>query len=1244
MVEQNSTDAAATSDSNRKRARQPASDPRYPRKRSLRACHVCRARKTKCDNAQPTCGFCASLNIPCSYDTTEKDHSSFDPASLEILRQLNQIISSQDDLMQIVRSVAASQSQCAPPDLSPSAQTHASARAVGENVGWDSSGNIQTQQLVYVNHDWSGPQTDSASTTPAASASVAAVRWFGLLANDAPPEALQEADVPLSLEGGLLDPSVGQDESDMTPLQRATRIIDSQPIDPELPEQGTATEIPATSLPEESLWQASENISLLDKEQLLFEKFLHQICSWLDLFDPAHMFATRVPHLAVRNAGLLNAILALSCYHQSLDESINAGERPDQNSALQYYYQTLHYVQKAMRYSTYQNSQELMATTLIVSTYEMLRGSRKDWQQHLQGVFWILRSRQIEVETSSLESTTWWAWLRQDIWVAFREKRRTYSTWTPKKGYTDLSSHELASRAVWILAQVVNFCAVDSSEEAEVSLPGRIGWAKALKKMLHEWRSNLTVEFSPLPAMSRQSVQVFQPRLIYPQCFGSYPAPAVDQFLILVCAHEPCLGGLETFMKRQSTIKESIEMVCGLGMTLTEDASSMLSSQCLFMGKALSSAADAQRETDSCSWNVYAESASAKVRGRDAGLVPKQVRLADALAEFRAGADLGQPSYRLGKLAVIRPAQHLHLIGMFKHNLYLSMEVIAGSRAAPDSPRVRHRQERRGRHDKEPNPGFSSDSLHGPAKMTVLHSMLRRIVRNDAIHVDPPEVYNWRVLTLAASACFAGALFGVDAGIIGGVLAMPDFKREFGLDSQSKTAAADLSGNLVTTMQAGAVAGALVCSPFADRWGRKPALLAVAVTGFIGGIMQAFSYGHLSAFYIGRFIEGIGLGAGTMLAPTYVAENSPRAIRGFLVGFFQLLLVMGGMTAYFINYGSLLHLPGKATWMVPLACQSICPALLFFSMLFCPESPRWLATQDQWDKAGSVLSNVRKLPLDHAYVQQELLELRTQLDQEREIMQGTGFWNLQKECWTIPGNRKRALMTIGIITFQQWSGTGAINYYAPTIFRDLGLSSTTTALFAQGVYGIVKVVTCLIFIFFLADSLGRRISFMWSGFVQAFCMLFLGFYVRFGPKIGDNETPPPSGIAALAMVYIFAAAFNMGWGPVSWVYVSEIPTNRLRAYNVALASLTHWVHNLAVSRATPNMLVTTPYGAYFIFGSINFTMAIVAYWIPETKGISLERMDEVFGVADFSNIEDVGQAARHAKSVEEEDDHHTPKV
>lgn len=490
-----------------------------------------------------------------------------------------------------------------------------------ESQTWvSSSRDIQaTTQFPYVAHDWQ--QQESASTSPSASAGVAAVRWFDLLANDASRDALPEADVTVGVEGGFLDALGNQDEHDMTPLQRATRLIDKDSTQ-DLPDHTFTPGTTASNLVEEGMWQASANITLLDREQVLFEHFLNRICSWvsyyqrtdmpkrkstdslhqLDQFDPGRTFSTRVPHLAVRNAGLLNAILALSSYHQAAGAALTNNEHPDQNTALQYYYQTLHYVQKAMRYATYQNSQELMATTLIVSTYEMLRGSRKDWQQHLQGVFWILRSRQIEVEAPSLESTTWWAWLGQNIWVAFREKSRTYSTWRPKKAVTELTSHELASRALWILAQVVNYCAIEPTEgDAARIFAEKVAGAETLWNMLNEWKAHLTVEFSLLPAMSRNRDEVFQPRLIHPPCFGMYPLTLFDSLIliwlvglamqihhvsrILLSTHEPCVGGLESFMKRQRTLQTSIDMICGLGMTLTEDASSMLSSQCLFIGK-----------------------------------------------------------------------------------------------------------------------------------------------------------------------------------------------------------------------------------------------------------------------------------------------------------------------------------------------------------------------------------------------------------------------------------------------------------------------------------------------------------------------------------------------------------------------------------------------------------------------------------------------------------------------------------
>ncbi|ROW01277.1 hypothetical protein VMCG_05875 [Cytospora schulzeri] len=515
---------------------------------------------------------------------------------------------------------------------------------------------------------------------------------------------------------------------------------------------------------------------------------------------------------------------------------------------------------------------------------------------------------------------------------------------------------------------------------------------------------------------------------------------------------------------------------------------------------------------------------------------------------------------------------------------------------------------------------------------------LQKIVRNDAIKHDPPQVYNWRVFALAAAACFSGTLFGMDTGIIGGVLTLPDFKKEFGLNGFSSDASANLSANLVSTMQAGAIVGALGALPFSEKLGRRPSLMITSLFAFAGGFMQAFSNGNLGTFYAGRVIEGIGLGGATMLAPTYVSENSPRAIRGLLIGFYQLFETMGAMVAFFIDYGSLLHIKGHASWQVPLAMQSLPPFLIFISIIFCPESPRWLASKDHWEKASSVLSSVRHLPVEHPYIQQELLELRTQLEEERRSVHGTGFWAMQKECWLIPGNRKRVLMAIGLMTAQQWTGTNAINYYAPEIFNSLGITGNAESLLATGVYGIVKMCSCAIFITFLADTLGRRWSFVWTGYAMCFFMFYLGFYVRFDPPV-KGASVSSAGTAALVMVYLFAAAFQFGWGPVCWIYVSEIPTNRLRGYTVSLAAATQWLFNLVVTRVTPLMLKNVGangYGTYFIYGCFCFTMATLAFWVPETKGLSLERMDELFGVADFSGVEDLGMATEHAKMADAE--------
>ncbi|KAM0329471.1 hypothetical protein ACHAQA_004780 [Verticillium albo-atrum] len=501
-------------------------------------------------------------------------------------------------------------------------------------------------------------------------------------------------------------------------------------------------------------------------------------------------------------------------------------------------------------------------------------------------------------------------------------------------------------------------------------------------------------------------------------------------------------------------------------------------------------------------------------------------------------------------------------------------------------------------------------------------SILKKIVHNEAMQTDPHEIYSWRVLALACSACFGAMSFGWDSSVIGGIVVMKPFQEDYGLiDGVTENVKdANLAANIVSTLQAGCFVGALAASPITDRWGRKKALLGTSLVICLGVIMQAASLGHLAPIFVGRFIAGLGVGAASSVNPLYISENAPRSIRGLLTGLYQLFIVTGMMIAFWVNYGCALHATGKTMYIIPLTLQGLPSLLLFICMLFAPESPRWLARMDRWEEAKDTLAKLRNLPETHAYVEEEFREIQEQLEHERIIAGDATFGNLMREMWTIKGNRNRALISVMLMICQQMTGTNAINTYAPVIFKNLGLKGTTVPLLGTGIYGIVKVIACIAFLLFAADSLGRRKSLLWTAIAQGLCMFYIGLYVRISPP-EEGQDVPPQGYMALVAIFLFAAFFQFGWGPACWIYVSEIPSARLRSMNVALAAATQWMFNFVVARSVPVMLATVGYkgyGTYMIFGSFAFSMFVfVWFFVPETKGLSLERMDDLFGVTEI---------------------------
>lgn len=335
-------------------------------------------------------------------------------------------------------------------------------------------------------------------------------------------------------------------------------------------------EQPTVFKDDRSCWTLQEQIQLNSIESAMFTHFIHHISTWLDFFDPLKHFGNLMPHLALYNIGLMKALLALSARHISLLEERTRAELGTVNhdteavnsisrdTSVQYYYETLQHLHKAMHYKSYTRSQELLATAILISTYEMIDGSNQDWERHLKGVFWIQRSQDNDGESGGLRQAVWWTWLQQDMWVALIERRRLFSFWRAKRPLATLNSPELACRSIYLLTQCINYA---SNEEREGStIDQRLQRGNELLQMLEDWKQHLPPEFNALPMTDVQDM-TFPPIWIHPQ---SHAAAVQSHYLsqILVLIHRPLSGGPLDYSIVQRSIRKALEIVCGIARTV----------------------------------------------------------------------------------------------------------------------------------------------------------------------------------------------------------------------------------------------------------------------------------------------------------------------------------------------------------------------------------------------------------------------------------------------------------------------------------------------------------------------------------------------------------------------------------------------------------------------------------------------------------------------------------------------------
>ncbi|KAF9030975.1 general substrate transporter [Hymenopellis radicata] len=496
---------------------------------------------------------------------------------------------------------------------------------------------------------------------------------------------------------------------------------------------------------------------------------------------------------------------------------------------------------------------------------------------------------------------------------------------------------------------------------------------------------------------------------------------------------------------------------------------------------------------------------------------------------------------------------------------------------------------------------------------------------------------NRKVFLIAVFASLGGLLYGYNQGVFSSVLGMHNFQETMG-DAVTNSGK---KGWLVAILELGAWVGVLMTGYFADKLSRKYTILLAVVVFCIGVIVQTTAKAPPSIFG-GRFVTGLGVGSLSMAVPLYNAELAPPEVRGSLVALQQLAITFGIMISFWIDYGTNYiggtgETQSEAAWRIPLALQLVPALILGAGILFMPFSPRWLVNQGREDEALQVLSRTRNLPVDHELVQIEFLEIKAQYLFEKETSEAKfpqyqdpsfssqfklGFYSYlslivdRKLLWRV------AVASLTMF-FQQWTGVNAILYYAPSIFQSLGLTGNTISLLATGVVGIAMFLATIPAVIWI-DQVGRKPVLVSGAFLMAGCHFIVAILTSL---YHDSWTSHSSaGWAACAFVWLFAIGFGYSWGPCAWIIVAEIFPLSIRGKGMSIGSSSNWMNNFIVGQVTPSMLEHIGYGTFVFFGLFSFLGGcFIWFFVPETKGVSLEEMEELFGNTADLAVEDLNR-------------------
>jgi MFS transporter, SP family, arabinose:H+ symporter len=439
---------------------------------------------------------------------------------------------------------------------------------------------------------------------------------------------------------------------------------------------------------------------------------------------------------------------------------------------------------------------------------------------------------------------------------------------------------------------------------------------------------------------------------------------------------------------------------------------------------------------------------------------------------------------------------------------------------------------------------------------------------------------NGHLIKSTMVSALGGLLFGFDTAVVAGTTHQL---------TQAYALTPSLLGLTVSSALWGTVIGAMTAGYPGQRIGRRDSLRIMALFYVLCALGCAFawSWGSLIAF---RVIGGLGIGGSSVLAPMYIAELSPAKWRGRLVGFFQINIVVGILLAYFSNFLIGRMNLGASEWRWQLGVAAV-PALFFLGLLFfIPRSPRWLATQNRATEALEVLRLT-----GNQDPELELLQIMHSIHLERA---SAGEPLLARKYW-LP-----IFLAVTAGAFNQLTGVNACLYYLNDIFAAAGASKVSAGMQSVAI-GFTNLIATMIAMTVI-DLVGRKKLLITGTAGVCLCLLGIGQIFR----TGTHQN------LLLWLVIGFIAFFAVSQGAVVWVYISEIFPTRVRAQGQALATTVLWVVNAMISFAFPVLAKhssATPF--YFFAAMMLIDVALIATVYPETKGVSLEALEQKLGLA-----------------------------